>query len=283
MQVEKILALAESQVGVHEGRSNGHWNNNQRYSDEVPGLEWSDYQAWCCTFVSWLAYKAGASGLFPRTASCLTAVSWFKQRGRWSEYPAIGAQIFFGTGGGSHTGIVYDYDSTYAYTIEGNTNLDGSAEGDGVYKKRRVRRDAYVYGYGLPKYKEGIKSADPRFAKDAPKAPTSKPSKPSTPPAKPGRPVVSVAHLNAARAKDVPAPTGHVTHKAEVLVVENALVAEGFLAKRYADGSWGTMTDKAYERFRREVMHLTGRDATGSVGLSSLKVLASRRGFTAKA
>lgn len=107
-------------------------------------------------------------------------------------------------------------------------------------------------------------------------APDPTPGKPAT------KPTVSVAHLNAARAKDIPAPTGHTTYKAEVLVVENALVAEGLLAKQYADGSWGTKTDEAYTAFRRRAGY-TGSAATGSVGLESLKKLAAKRGFTAKA
>lgn len=102
--------------------------------------------------------------------------------------------------------------------------------------------------------------------------------KPSTP----VKPSVSVAHLNAARAKDIPAPTGHTTYKTEVDIVEEALVAEGLLEKRYADGSWGTKTDEAYNAFRRKVGY-TGDAARGSVGLESLKKLAARRGFTAKA
>ncbi|MFB7114049.1 peptidoglycan-binding protein [Streptomyces sp. NPDC056291] len=96
----------------------------------------------------------------------------------------------------------------------------------------------------------------------------------------PAKQTVSVAHLNAARAKDIPAPTGHTTHKAEVLVLENALVAEGLLQKKYADGSFGTLTQDAYDAFRRR-MGYKGSAATGSVGLESLKKLAARRGFTA--
>ncbi|MFJ3248329.1 LysM peptidoglycan-binding domain-containing protein [Streptomyces sp. NPDC086782] len=105
----------------------------------------------------------------------------------------------------------------------------------------------------------------------------------STAPAKPAaKPVVSVAHLNVARAKDVPAPTGHTTYPAEVKIVEDALVKEGHLDKGYADGSWGTLTDAAYNAFRRK-MGYTGSAATGSVGLESLKKLAARHGFVAVA
>lgn len=164
---KKILDLAAKEVGYHEGRSGGHWNNDQKYSDEVPGMKWSDGQAWCATFVSWLALKAGVASLYPRTASCLAGVTWFKDRKQFSEYPAVGAQVFYGPGGGTHTGIVYDFDSTYIYTIEGNTNAGGSAEGDGVYRKKRERRAANTYGYGYPAFPEGLRSADPSYKKPA--------------------------------------------------------------------------------------------------------------------
>lgn len=118
--------------------------------------------------------------------------------------------------------------------------------------------------------------------KAAPKVTTPAPSKPSTPSKPPAKPVVSVAHLNAARAKDIPAPTGHTTYPTEVKVVEAALKAEGLLTSKYVDGSWGTLTQDAYDEFRRKVGY-KGSAATGSVGLESLKKLAARHGFTAKA
>ncbi|ATI18727.1 endolysin [Streptomyces phage Daudau] len=277
-QVEKVLALAEGEVGYHEGRSNGHWNNKEKYAGEVPGLAWADYQAWCATFVSWLAYKAGVSDLFPRTASCLTGVAWFKQRGRFSEYPAVGAQVFYGSGGGTHTGIVVSYDSTYIYTIEGNTNDNGSAEGDGVYKKKRVRRDAYVYGYGYPKYAEGIKSADPKFASEAPKAP----AKPATP-AKPAPKVVDLSNVVAAAKRDPGLKQGGTTHAADVKIVEAALKAEGLLSATYAsDGSYGSVTIQAYAKWQRKLGY-TGKDADGIPGLASLKKLGAKHGFSVKA
>ncbi|WP_411120612.1 peptidoglycan-binding protein [Streptomyces sp. x-19] len=177
---QKIINIAKPEAGYHEGRAGGHWNNDQKYSDQVPGLEWSDFQAWCATFVSWCAMKAGLAALYPRTASCLTGVSWFKQRKRFSAYPAIGAQVFYGNGGGAHTGLVYDYDATWIFTIEGNTNADGSAEGDGVYLKKRRRTDSYVFGYGYPAFAEGIQSADPAWKGSAPKpAEKPKPAKPT--------------------------------------------------------------------------------------------------------
>ena len=173
---DKVIAVAKSQVGYHEGRDpNGNWNNHQKYSPAVPGLEWSQGMAWCATFVSWVAMKAEVAALFPRTASTDTAASWYQSRGRWSTFPAIGAQGFLAHGGDEfHTFIVARYDDTYIYTFEGNSNTNGSPQGDGVYALKRRRRDDVVEGYGYPAYPEGIVSADPAWASRAPMAPKRK-------------------------------------------------------------------------------------------------------------
>jgi hypothetical protein len=158
------ILVATSQVGYHEGRSNGHWDNNQKYSDQLPGFAWSDNQPWCATFAQWCFWQVGVNvAAGARSAGCAASVAAYKKAGRFTLYPGIGFQVFFGANGGTHTGIVYDYDDTYIYTVEGNTNSDGSAEGDGVYKKKRLRKVDYVYGYGIPYYKGNAKSADPKW------------------------------------------------------------------------------------------------------------------------
>lgn len=158
--VHRLIALALDEVGFHEGKTGGHWNNRTKYAGEVPGLAWADGQPWCAVFVSWLALVGGAAELFPRTASCDAGAAWFRERGQWSEYPAIGAQVFYGTPADlNHTGFVIDFDADTITTVEGNTNVTGSREGDGVYRKVRRRRDAHVVGYGYPKYPGGIKAA----------------------------------------------------------------------------------------------------------------------------
>ncbi|MEU7186440.1 peptidoglycan-binding protein [Streptomyces sp. NPDC045369] len=156
-----MIRVARGEIGTHEGYSGGHWNNIQKYSPAVPGLTWSQGMAWCATFVSWCARQAGAASLFPVTAAVATAQNWFASRGRYSAYPAIGAQVIYGRSANSHTGIVVAYNADTITTVEGNTNTSGSAEGDGVYLKVRNRRDAYVHGYGLPQYPEGVTTADP--------------------------------------------------------------------------------------------------------------------------
>ncbi|WP_055523454.1 CHAP domain-containing protein [Streptomyces graminilatus] len=160
-QMPQVIAVAKSQVGYREGYAEGGWTNITKYAAEVPGLSWAQGQSWCAVFTSWVAMRAGVPSLFPRTADCSAAVTWFSSASRWSWYPAVGAQVMYGTSGQDHTGIVYAYDATYIWTIEANTNDNGSSEGDGVYFRKRKRSDANVYGYGLPSYSEGVTTADP--------------------------------------------------------------------------------------------------------------------------
>ncbi len=139
----------------------GGWNNVTRYALEVPGLTWAQGQSWCATFTSWVAMRAGVSSLFPRTADCSEAVTWWNNKGRWSWFPALGSQVMYGDSGQDHTGIIIAYDQIFIWAVEANTNDNGSTEGDGVHIRKRRRSDANVYGYGLPQYAEGIYTADP--------------------------------------------------------------------------------------------------------------------------
>ncbi|TQE33203.1 peptidoglycan-binding protein [Streptomyces ipomoeae] len=108
----------------------------------------------------------------------------------------------------------------------------------------------------------------------------STPTEPSKP--TPAKPKVHVSHLVAAAKKDIPAATGHTTYPTEVRLVENALVAEGLLERRWADGSFGSKTKTAYAAWQRRLGY-TGDDADGIPGLQSLTQLANKHGFTAAA
>ncbi len=167
-QVSDTISIAASQVGYQAERAPGERpSGHQKYSGQVPGLEWSNFQPWCAVWVAWVALKAGVASLYPRTASCSNGVQWFRDRGRFSNYPAIGAQVFYGPGGGTHTGIVYAYDANSIYTYEGNTSLSNDANGNKVMRRERRRRDAYVYGYGLPQFTEGVTTSDPALTGQA--------------------------------------------------------------------------------------------------------------------
>jgi hypothetical protein len=267
LSLAKVLSVAKGEVGYHEGKSNGHWNNFQKYSPAVPGLEWSQNQAWCATFVSWVALKAGVADLFPRTASCATGVSWFKNKGRFSEYPAVGAQVFYGSGGGSHTEIAVSYDADYVYTVGGNTNTNGSAEGDGVYERKRARRDAYLYGYGYPAYDGGSVSADPNAAKFGYKHKATGEltdvtgSKPSTPAKKEYEPFPGADFFK------------RKPKSAIVTAMGKRLVAVGCSAYKSGPGPQWTDADKAsYAKWQRK-RGFTGADADGWPGKTTWDAL----------
>jgi len=104
-----------------------------------------------------------------------------------------------------------------------------------------------------------------------------------TPAPKPAaKPKVSVAHVATAAKHDPSAPQGHTTYKAEVLLVEKALHAEGLLAEQYVDGSFGSLTVAAYAKWQRSKAggSYTGTAADGIPGQTSLSKLGARHGFT---
>lgn len=270
----KYVNLLRSKTGYHEGRNaNGSWNNIQMFSPAVAGLEWSQGQAWCHTFVSWGADELGERNVIPITASCWTGVQWWKERDRFTEFPVLGAPFYMGSVGQDHVGVVYGFDANSIWTIEGNTSAGGSFQGDGVYQRVRPRRGAgSPYGYGVPSFSEGLICAGGAGGVERAFVPTEE--KPAD-----TRPAVYVSHIEKARLRDPKLPQGGTTYPAEVNVVEAALAREGLLDKRYAyDGSFGSLTVKAYDAFRRKVGY-TGTAATGSIGKESLTKLGNRNGF----
>lgn len=91
-------------------------------------------------------------------------------------------------------------------------------------------------------------------------------------------PIVSLRHILAAAKADIPAKTGHLTYKADVIIVERALYKEGLLPKPLVDGSWGTMTKAGYERWQKRCGY-TGSAADGVPGPASLTMLGKKYGF----
>lgn len=257
------------ETGYHEGHDSGGWNNIQKYSEQTPGFGWSDGQPWCATFECWAAWKSGMVGRFPMTASCFAAVSWWQDHGRWTQYPVLGGPFYMGTHGQDHTGVVYKYDAMRIFTIEGNTNVDGSYQGNGVYQRIRPRTgDNSPYGYGIPDFGVTTVSADPTLGG------TISATIPIL-----GTVNVSLSHAIAAANSDPYQPQGHTSFPADVRPIEIALSAEGLLSNLYAhDGSYGTLTRDAMSAWQRR-FGFSGKDADGIPGHLTLTALGSHHGF----
>lgn len=96
-------------------------------------------------------------------AGCKYSRQYYKNKGQLYDEPEPGDQIFFypsdGIGGSAiaHTGLVYKVDSTYVYTIEGNTSGASGviANGGGVCRKKYKLNYNRIAGYGRPNYGDG--------------------------------------------------------------------------------------------------------------------------------
>jgi hypothetical protein len=146
---------------------------------------------------------------------------------------------------------------------------------NGAGNEIKGHKDGYATACPGPKLYAWVQKGAPRPAGTA--------TAPATP--TPAKPKVSLAHVIYAAKHDPAAAQGHTTHKAEVLIVEKALKAEGLLASQYVDGSFGTKTLEAYARWQRSPAGggYVGAAADGIPGAASLRRLAAKHGFTVTA
>ena len=126
--------------------------------------------AWCDMFVDWCFVKAlgvdRAKELLNQPnksygAGCEESGRYYKKINQFFKTPEKGDQIFFknDTGYLYHTGLVYDIDDNYVYTVEGNTSSkSGVVENGGAVEKKKYKLNySKIGGYGRPKYKGGVK------------------------------------------------------------------------------------------------------------------------------
>ncbi|MBQ8795321.1 MAG: CHAP domain-containing protein [Clostridia bacterium] len=179
-QRQDIINVALSQVGYREGNysgdysgaDDGSYNNyteyNYWYNKNVSsGMPVGGSTApWCATFVSWCAEQANIPAtILKRSTAAGHGASYFNinfysgsstlaSSGDNDSYfkgynyiPKTG-DLFY-TRSWSHVGLVVAVNGAYVTTVEGNTNTNGSSEGNGVYKRTRAIGDLY---FGVPDY-----------------------------------------------------------------------------------------------------------------------------------
>jgi len=144
--IKKVIQIAEKEVGVREvGDNMGKRVNEYQRADTLGGVGY----AWCGSFISWCLKEADANIEYCYSASCDIIAAWAKSQGLLHDRPEVG-DIFLLFARGSyydavHTGLVVKVEGAEFSTIEGNTNLDGSRAGIGVFSLKRTNGDRYRF------------------------------------------------------------------------------------------------------------------------------------------
>lgn len=143
---ELIVAYAKQHLDQKPmeigGDNRGFWV--RLYTGGYEGSEWY----WCAGFVNYIlkkAYgKAMAKNPFTYTLSCDELAEQSKKLDRYYDNTCVvnAGDIFLQANPKNkndyyHTGLVIKANAYWIETIEGNTNTDGSRNGNGVYKRMR--------------------------------------------------------------------------------------------------------------------------------------------------
>ncbi|WP_316735753.1 peptidoglycan-binding protein [Pedobacter aquatilis] len=143
----KVLSVATEEIGVRELTGK---NDGLRVEQYLAYTGLGKGNPWCAAFVSWVYNKSGYSK--PRTA--WSPALFPAQRITAKPQPADVLGIYFPTLKRiAHCGIVERCIGDWVVSIEGNTNVSGSREGDGVYRKWRHQKTIHTYARWLDKIK----------------------------------------------------------------------------------------------------------------------------------
>uniref|UniRef100_F4C2C9 CHAP domain containing protein n=1 Tax=Sphingobacterium sp. (strain 21) TaxID=743722 RepID=F4C2C9_SPHS2 len=143
---QRAMHIMLAQVGLkEEGNNQGH---AVKLFLKSTGL--SGGYAWCMAFVYWAfgeaAEELGVENPLIKTAGVLRQWNEISPEWKHTRNPEVGDIFIMDFGGGSgHTGMVTKVEDKFIHTIEGNTNAQGSRNGDGVYE--RVRNQSTIKGY----------------------------------------------------------------------------------------------------------------------------------------
>lgn len=135
---QRILNVAQSQLGNQEIPKGSNWGEHvQKYLLSV-GIDFA--ASWCMAFVYWCVNEAckeaGVANPLIKTGGVLRQWNEINKKFRVTGAPQPGdiAIMDFGKGLG-HTFLVTKVEGDRVFTIEGNSNDDGSREGYEVCKK----------------------------------------------------------------------------------------------------------------------------------------------------
>jgi len=136
---KKLIPIAQAELWVREETGN---NDGARVEEYQTAVDLKKGDPYCAAFVSWVFKQAGyasprtgwSPSLFP-VAKLVKAAAPGNVFGIY--FPSL-KRI-------AHCGFVVSAKGDWISTIEANTNISGSREGDGVHKRLRHRRSIYRY------------------------------------------------------------------------------------------------------------------------------------------
>lgn len=138
------IEIAITQLGKEEEPKGSNWGNDiEKYLNSV-GIDFP--ASWCMAFVYWCHHEAlGVFNPLVRTGGVLA--QWNKVHPNMKfTTPQVGDVFIMDYGKGlGHTGIVERIEGDKLFTIEGNTNDEGSREGYEVC--RRIRKVSQCKGF----------------------------------------------------------------------------------------------------------------------------------------
>ena len=157
---EQVISIAKGWLGCKES-DGSHKQIIDIYNAHKPlavGYKVKYTDAWCATFGSAVAIKAGLTDIIPTECSCERQIELFKKLGSWQENdaytPQAGDYIFYdwqdngagdNTGRSDHVGIVVALNGSTIKIIEGNYK-------NSVCYREIAVNGKYIRGYGVPKY-----------------------------------------------------------------------------------------------------------------------------------
>jgi len=138
----RVAEIYTAEIGVREKTGN---NDGERVEEYLRVCGLGKGYAWCAAFISWTFDKAGVKAI-----KSAWSPNWFPAnktiyvRGNKNNLTPNRADVLGITrtnGSVYHVGFIDEWTngSNFCISVEGNTNNAGSAEGDGVYKKRRLK------------------------------------------------------------------------------------------------------------------------------------------------
>jgi hypothetical protein len=134
---KKLVDIAVKEVGVREKTGN---NDGTRIAGYLSAVKLKEGQPYCAAFISWVFKNGGLSQ--PRSGWCPDLFPLSRQT--FAALPGNVVGIYFPELHRiAHVGMITETNGDWMTTVEGNTNLNGSRTGDGVYKKRRHRKTIY--------------------------------------------------------------------------------------------------------------------------------------------